>query len=73
MDTPAWMQAVELRLEQAAEAVERRLEQAAEDARSRPAKAGIQETGMRGRMDDKFIGGRVRFVVTVVVIPAPRE
>ena len=31
--TPAWMQVVE-----------RRLEQAAEEARSRPAKAGIQET-----------------------------
>ena len=30
--TPAWMQVVE-----------RRLERAAEDARSRPAKAGIQE------------------------------
>ena len=32
--TPAWMQVVE-----------RRLEQAAEDARSRPAKAGIQKGG----------------------------
>ena len=31
MDTPAWMQAVEPRLEQAAEAVEWRLEQAAEE------------------------------------------
>ena len=39
--TPAWMQVVEPRLEQAAEVVGRRLEQAAEDARSRPAKAGI--------------------------------
>ena len=31
--TPAWMQVVELRLEQAAEVIEPRLEQAAEEGR----------------------------------------
>ena len=59
---------VEPRLEQAAEAVERRLEQAAEKARSRPAKAGIQE-GKAGMLDG------LRFLLTCrnnafVVIPA---
>ena len=39
MDTPAWMQVVE-----------RRREQAAEDARSHPAQAGIQE-GKAGMLD----------------------
>ena len=36
MDTPAWMQVVERRREQAAEVIEQHLKQAAEDARSRP-------------------------------------
>ena len=40
--TPAWMQAVEPRLEQAAEVVERRREQAGIYPRVIPAKAGIQ-------------------------------
>ena len=52
--TPAWTQVVE-----------RRLEQAAEDARSRPAKAGIQEVEAGERMDGRVcrmpaFGYRVR-------------
>ena len=42
MDTPAWMQVVERRREQAAEEV--LYAARGQEARSRPAKAGIQET-----------------------------
>ena len=58
--TPAWMQVVE-----------RRREQAAEDARSRPAQAGIQETGPKRQMEPGLCLSAINLkVIPRVIIPA---
>ena len=62
--SPAWMQVVERRLEQAAEGVERRLEQTAEESRQE----GRDGEGMAG-----FGGCCVRLLCLCIVIPVLRE
>ena len=53
--------------------IPRRLEQAAEEARSRPAKAGIQEARPGGEGMAEFIGCPYPVIAPLVVIPALRE